>query len=75
MVQDDGKGIAPETLPRIFDRFYRGDESRQQQDGESGLGLAIVKSLVEAHGGQVSAASAGIGHGSTFSIYLPGNAQ
>ena len=71
MVQDNGKGIAPESLPRIFDRFYREDESRQQWEGESGLGLAIVKSLVEAHGGRVSAISAGISRGSAFLIYLP----
>ena len=71
MVQDNGEGIASEALPRIFDRLYRGDESRQQQDGESGLGLAIVKSLVEAHGGRVSAISAGIGRGSAFVIDLP----
>ena len=70
-VQDNGEGIAPEVLPHIFDRFYRGDASRQQQNGESGLGLAIVKSLVEAHGGRISAVSAGVGCGSTFSIYLP----
>jgi signal transduction histidine kinase len=71
MVQDNGEGIAPEALPRIFDRFYRGDESRQQQGGESGFGLAIVKSLVEAHGGRASAISAGTGQGSTFLIHLP----
>ena len=40
MVQDNGAGIAPEVLPRISDRFYRGDESHQQQAGESGLGIA-----------------------------------
>jgi len=71
MVQDNGEGIAPESLPRIFDRFYREDESRQQWEGESGLGLAIVKSLVEAHGGRVSAISAGAGRGSAFVIHLP----
>ncbi|MDY6877462.1 MAG: ATP-binding protein [Chloroflexota bacterium] len=71
MVQDNGDGIAPEVLPRIFDRLYRGDESRQQQNGESGLGLAIVKSLVEAHGGRVGVISGGIGHGSAFLIHLP----
>ena len=71
MVQDNGEGIAPEVLPRIFDRLYRGDESRQQQNGESGLGLAIVKSIVEIHGGRVSAISAGIGRGSAFVIHLP----
>ena len=71
MVQDNGEGIAPEALPRIFDRFYSGDESRLQQGGESGLGLAIVKSLVEAHGGWVSAISAGTGRGSACLIHLP----
>jgi len=70
MVQDTGQGIAPDALPRIFDRFYRADSARAQSQGESGLGLAIVKALVEAHGGTVSAASAP-GAGATFTIRLP----
>jgi signal transduction histidine kinase len=69
-VQDDGAGIAPDDLPYVFERFYRGDKSRQQLDGESGLGLAIVKSLVEAHGGTVSAEST-LGEGTTFTITIP----
>lgn len=70
-VQDNGVGISPEALAHVFERFYRGDASRQQQDGESGLGLAIARSLVETHGGRITANSDGIGCGSTFSIYLP----
>jgi len=56
-VMDTGRGISPEDLPHIFDRFYRGDKSRQD-NGESGLGLAIAKSIVEAHGGKISVNSA-----------------
>ena len=56
-VQDSGPGVPPETLNRIFERFYRTDSSRQRQDGGSGLGLAIAKSIVQAHGGQLSAES------------------
>ncbi len=54
-VEDEGPGIAPDVLPHLFDRFYRADPSRSRQAGGAGLGLAIVKSLVEAHGGRVSA--------------------
>jgi signal transduction histidine kinase len=69
-VQDNGVGIAPDELPRIFDRFYRGDEARQASEGESGLGLAIAKSLVELHGGTITVESA-LGEGATFTIFLP----
>ena len=68
-VKDDGSGIAPEDLPHIFNRFYRGDKSRQE-NGESGLGLTIAKSIVEAHGGKIIAASAP-GQGAVFTISLP----
>lgn len=69
-VQDTGAGIAPETLPHIFDRFYRGDPARSQQDDESGLGLAIAKALAEAHGGTIEVQSE-LGRGATFTVLLP----
>ncbi len=69
-VADTGKGIDADAMPHIFNRFYRGDTSRQQDNGESGLGLAIAKSLVELHGGQITVDSAP-GRGSTFHIALP----
>jgi signal transduction histidine kinase len=64
-VGDTGKGIAPEELPRIFDRFYKGSDSRG-----TGLGLAIAKSLVTAHGGEISARSE-LGQGTTITFTLP----
>ncbi|RUR02058.1 HAMP domain-containing histidine kinase [Labedella endophytica] len=53
-VEDDGPGIAPETLDRVFERFVRGDSSRSRATGSTGLGLAIVRAVVEVHGGSVS---------------------
>jgi signal transduction histidine kinase len=70
VVSDTGSGIPVEDLPRIFDRFYRVDDSRHGGEGESGLGLAIAKSIVEMHGGSISAASDGPGRGSRFMITL-----
>jgi len=67
-VKDTGSGIAPEDLPHIFNRFYRGSKSRRP-NGEAGLGLAIAKSLVEAHGGSISVESQP-GLGAKFSITL-----
>jgi len=67
-VKDSGRGIVAEDLPHIFDRFYRGDKSRQHT-GESGLGLAIAKSIVEAHGGMISVESAPE-QGALFTISL-----
>jgi signal transduction histidine kinase len=60
-VTDTGKGIPPEALSRIFDRFYRADSSRQAITGGSGLGLAIVQAIVEAHGGTIRAENASQG--------------
>ena len=67
-VEDNGKGIAPEALPHVFDRFYRGDESRSE--GGSGLGLAIARSLVRLQGGIITAESSGPGNGSRFTIRM-----
>ena len=69
-VSDQGPGIDPQHLPRLFERFYRVDAGRSRELGGTGLGLAIVKNLVEAMGGQVSVESAP-GTGSTFSVTLP----
>jgi len=69
-VQDSGDGISSEDLPYVFERFYRGDKARQQQDSASGLGLAIAKSLVEAHGGSISVESV-VGKGTSFTITIP----
>jgi len=69
IMQDDGAGISPEALPHIFDRFYRADQSRQQESGESGLGLAIARSIIEAHGGAIHVESE-VGRGTTFTISL-----
>ena len=69
-VADDGIGIPPEHLPRVFDRFYRVDPARARTTGGTGLGLAIVKHVAESHGGTVEAASEP-GVGSTFSVLLP----
>lgn len=71
-IRDTGSGIAAEDLPFVFDRFYRGDKSRQRrEDGDSsGLGLAIAKAIVEAHGGTIQVESPE-GNGTTFTIALP----
>jgi signal transduction histidine kinase len=69
-VQDTGSGIPADKLPHIFERFYRGDDSRYQPDGESGLGLAIARAIVEAHGGSISAHSIAE-QGTTIKISLP----
>jgi signal transduction histidine kinase len=70
-VHDTGEGIAPEHLPHLFERFYRADPSRGRTRGGSGIGLTISRALVEAHGGGLSATSAGLGQGATFTVRLP----
>lgn len=69
-VRDQGPGIAPEHLPRLFERFYRVDPGRSRKVGGTGLGLAIVKHIAQAHGGYVTLKSAP-GKGSAFLIHLP----
>lgn len=68
-VTDQGRGIEPEHLPRVFGRFYRTDRARSRSLGGTGLGLAIVKHIAEAHGGRVGVQSE-VGVGSTFRLYL-----
>jgi signal transduction histidine kinase/ActR/RegA family two-component response regulator len=70
-VSDTGKGIAPDFLPHVFERFRQADAKTTRAFDGLGLGLAIVRHLVEAHGGTVRAESPGEGLGTTFSIYLP----
>ena len=69
-VEDSGQGIAAEDLPRVFDRFYRGDKVRSREKGGSGLGLSIAKWIVEQHDGRISVESRP-GGGTKFSIVLP----
>ena len=70
-VQDTGKGVPAESLPRLFDRFYQADSSRAGGDRHgTGLGLAIVQEIVGAHGGRISVRSQ-VGQGTTFIIRLP----
>jgi two-component system phosphate regulon sensor histidine kinase PhoR len=69
-ISDDGPGIPPEALERIFERFYRVDKARSREQGGTGLGLSIVKHIVQGHGGRVWARSE-LGHGATFYFTLP----
>ena len=70
-LRDTGDGIAPEFLHHLFSRFRQADGTTTRRHGGLGLGLAIVQQLVELHGGTISAASDGHGHGSTFTVRLP----
>jgi PAS domain S-box-containing protein len=70
-VSDTGVGIAPDFIPYVFDRFRQADPSATRAHGGLGIGLAIVRHLAELHGGEVSAESAGDGHGATFRVRLP----
>ena len=70
-VIDTGRGIAPEFLPQLFERFQQAETGSARHQGGLGLGLAIVRHLVELHGGRVYASSAGEGQGATFVVELP----
>ena len=69
-VEDSGSGIAPEDLPHVFERFYRGDPARSAGDGHTGLGLSIAQGIARAHGGEITVESCP-GAGSTFIVTLP----
>ena len=70
-VRDDGMGMPADLLPRVFDLFQQGERALDGSDGGLGIGLTLVRSLVEMHGGQVSASSPGPGQGATFTVRLP----
>ena len=70
-VEDTGIGLAPEALPNIFERFWQADVTQTREHGGLGLGLSLARHFIELHGGQISAQSPGIGHGTTFDIHLP----
>ena len=70
-VADTGIGIAPEHLPHLFERFYRVDKARSRALGGSGIGLTISRAIIEAHDGQIWAASNGMSQGATFSFMIP----
>jgi CheY-like chemotaxis protein/two-component sensor histidine kinase len=70
-VRDNGRGIAPELLPRIFDLFVQGPRSLARSEGGLGIGLTQVRNLVKLHGGTIDATSAGLGCGSEFLVHLP----
>jgi two-component system sensor histidine kinase BaeS len=69
-VSDTGSGIAADDLPRIFDRFFRGEGSRPSASASAGLGLAIVKNILELHGTEIRVAST-VGAGTTFRFEIP----
>ncbi|WP_332813281.1 hybrid sensor histidine kinase/response regulator [Ramlibacter sp.] len=70
-VRDQGIGLAPDQLPRLFDPFYRGGSQSVRATGGLGIGLPLAKLLAELHHGSVEAHSAGLGQGSEFSVFLP----
>jgi two-component system CheB/CheR fusion protein len=70
-VSDTGDGIPQEALPFIFERFRQAPLPQGTSNRGLGLGLAIVKQLVELHGGSIAVESAGVGHGTTFTVMLP----
>lgn len=71
IISDTGKGISPDLLPHIFDRYRQASDATIKRQGGLGLGLAIAHNLVEMHGGKITAASAGENQGATFTVALP----
>ena len=69
-ISDTGEGIPANDLPHVFERFYRGEKSRNRASGGSGLGLSIAKGIVEAHGGSLQVVSE-YGNGAAFTFILP----
>jgi signal transduction histidine kinase len=70
-VRDSGIGIAADVLPQVFKLYMQAEPASRRAEAGLGIGLALVRSLVELHGGTVTAASGGLGHGSAFTVYLP----
>jgi PAS domain S-box-containing protein len=70
-VRDNGTGIAPDMLPRVFEMFVQGESTLHRAQGGLGIGLTLARTLVELHGGRIAAASEGLGRGAEFSIWLP----
>ncbi len=70
-VIDTGIGLPPELLTRVFDLFAQADRTLDRSEGGLGIGLTVARKLAEMHGGSIAADSAGVGHGSTFTVRLP----
>ena len=72
-IHDDGPGIAPDVRDRLFERFARGDSSRERRTGSTGLGMSIALAIVQSHGGSidVDSSTASEAHGTTFTVRLP----
>jgi CheY-like chemotaxis protein len=71
VVHDEGRGLAPDAIPRLFEAFYQVDQGLARSEGGLGLGLMLAKRIVELHGGTIEARSAGLGKGSDFVVSLP----
>jgi signal transduction histidine kinase len=69
-IQDEGSGMAEEDIPHIFERFYRGDKSRDRKTGGAGIGLSVVKALMDAHKGMIKVKSR-LGKGTTMTLWFP----